>query len=82
MHHMTWREDLDALRFFQHIFKVILSSGLQGSLRSTGQLSWRISQPAAQSKLRELRQRARSACFVPVMAINKPDFLAGGVIFL
>ncbi|WP_418306121.1 hypothetical protein, partial [Phocaeicola sp.] len=26
-----------------------------------------IRQPAAQSKLRELRQRARSACFVPVM---------------
>ena len=30
---------------------------------------------AAQSK-------GRSARFVPVMAINKPDFLAGGVIFL
>ena len=34
-------------------------------------------QPAAQSKLRELRQRARATCFVPVMAINKADFLAG-----
>ena len=34
-------------------------------------------QPAAQSKLRELRQRARATCFVPMMAINKADFLAG-----
>ena len=59
MHHMTWREDLDALRFCLHIFKVMLSSGLQRSLRSTGHRSWRISQPAPQSKLRELRQRAR-----------------------
>ena len=40
-----------------------------------------IRQPAAQSKLRELRQRARSACFVPVAAINKPDFLAGYSLF-
>ena len=40
-----------------------------------------IRQPAAQSKLRELRQRARSACFVPVVAINKPDFLAGYSLF-
>ncbi|MCI6169209.1 MAG: hypothetical protein MR678_04640, partial [Muribaculaceae bacterium] len=34
---------------------------------SAGHRSWQIRQPAAQSKLRELRQRARSACFVPVM---------------
>lgn len=36
-------------------------------MRSAGHRSWQIRQPAAQSKLRELRQRARSACFVPVM---------------
>ena len=36
------------------------------SLRSAGHCSWQIRQPEAQSKLRELRQRARSACFVPV----------------
>ena len=36
-----------------------------------------IRQPAPQSKLRELRPRARATCFVPVMAINKADFLAG-----
>ena len=30
--------------------------------------SWHIRQPAPQSKLRELRQRARSACFVPMTA--------------
>ena len=37
---------------------------------------WQIREPAAQSKLRELRQRARSACFVPVMQImqNNRDF--------
>ena len=34
-------------------------------------------QPAPQSKPRELRQRARATCFVPVMAINKLDFMAG-----
>ena len=34
-------------------------------------------QPAPQSKPRELRQRARATCFVPVMAINKADFMAG-----
>ena len=39
-------------------------------------------QPAAQSKLRELRQRARATCFVPVMAINKLDFMAGISFFL
>jgi hypothetical protein len=50
-------------------------------LRSAWHRSWQIRQPAAQSKLRELRQRARSACFVPVMAINKPDFLAGYSLF-
>ena len=44
--------------------------------KGAGNRSWQIRQPAAQSKLRELRQRARSACFVPVVAINKPDFLA------
>ena len=27
-----------------------------------------MAQPAAQSKLRELRQRARSACFVPLLS--------------
>ncbi len=58
-----------------------LSSDLQRSLRSAGHRSWQIRQPAAQSKLRELRQRARSACFVPVVAINKPDFLAGYLLF-
>lgn len=33
-------------------------------------------QPAPQSKLRELRKRARSACFVPVMQeiINNRNF--------
>ena len=36
-----------------------------------------IRQPAPQSKLRELRPRARATCFVPVMAINKLDFMAG-----
>ena len=50
-------------------------------MRSAGHRSWQIRQPAAQSKLRELRQRARSACFVPVVAINKPDFLAGYLLF-
>ena len=58
-----------------------ISSGLQRSLRSAGHRSWQIRQPAAQSKLRELRQRAparckgppdhlptaRYTCFVPVM---------------
>lgn len=44
-----------------------LSSDWLRSLRSAGHRSWQIRQPAAQSKLRELRQRARSACFVPVM---------------
>ena len=47
---------------------------MQGTAAGNGQ-------PAAQSKLRELRQRARSACFVPVVAINKPDFLAGYSLF-
>ena len=37
------------------------------SLHSAGHRSWQIRQPAAQSQLRELRQRARSACFVPVI---------------
>ena len=37
---------------------------IQRSLPSAGHRSWQIRQPAAQSKLRELRQRARSACFV------------------
>ena len=54
-----------------------LSSDLQRSLHSAGHRSWRIRQPAPQSKPRELRQRARATCFVPVMAINKADFLAG-----
>ena len=58
-----------------------LSSDWLRSLRSAGHRSWQIRQPAAQSKLRELRQRARSACFVPVMAINKPDFMAGYSLF-
>ena len=46
------------------------------SLLSAGHRSWRIRRPAAQSKLRELRQRARSACFVPVMLKiqNNRDF--------
>ena len=44
-----------------------LSSDWLRSLRSAGHRSWQIRQPAAQSKLRELRQRARSACFVPVI---------------
>ena len=35
-----------------------------------------IRQPAAQSKLREPRQRARAAYFVLAMAIYSPDFLA------
>jgi hypothetical protein len=41
-----------------------------------GHRSWQIRQPAAQSKLRELRQRARSACFVPAMQKmqNNRDF--------
>ena len=43
---------------------------MQGTAAGNGQ-------PAAQSKLRELRQRARATCFVPVMAINKLDFMAG-----
>ena len=30
----------------------------------------------SRSKLRELRQRARSACFGPVTAMEKADFLA------
>ena len=64
------------------------------SLRSAGHRSWR-RQTAAQSKLRELHPKgsahckgpqdrllaARYACFVPVMAINKPDFLAGYSLF-
>ena len=44
-----------------------LSSDWLRSLRSTGHRSWQIRQPAAQSKLHELRQKARSACFVPVI---------------
>ena len=44
-----------------------LSSDWLRSLRSAGHRSWQIRQPAAQSKLRELRQRDRSACFVPVI---------------
>ena len=67
-----------------------ISSGLQRSLRSAGHRSWQIRQPAAQSKLRELRQRAparckgppdhlltaRYACFVPVIrkTQNNRDF--------
>lgn len=43
------------------------SSDSPRSLRSAGHRSWQIRRPAAQSKLRELRQRARSACFVPMM---------------
>ena len=38
---------------------------LSRSWRSEGLHSWQIRQPALSSKLRELRQRARSACFVP-----------------
>jgi hypothetical protein len=34
-------------------------------------------QPAAQSKLRELRQRARSACFVPLLSMKTPVFVDG-----
>ena len=34
---------------------------------SERQRGWQIRQPAAQSKLRELRQWARSACFVPLV---------------
>ena len=48
-----------------------LSSDLQRSLRSAGRRSWRIRQPAAQSKLRELRQRARATCFVPLSTSRK-----------
>ena len=44
-----------------------LSSDSPRSLRSAGHRSWQIRQPAPQSKLCELRQRARSACFVPVI---------------
>ena len=53
-----------------------LSSDWLRSLRSAWHRSWQIRQPAAQSKLRELRQRARSACFVPVMRKmqNNRDF--------
>ena len=53
-----------------------LSSDWLRSLRSAGHRSWQIRQPAAQSKLRELRQRARSACFVPVIrkTQNNRDF--------
>ena len=47
---------------------------MQGTAAGNGQT-------AAQSKLRELRQRARSACCVPVVARNKPDFLAGYSLF-
>jgi hypothetical protein len=72
-----------------------LSSDWLRSLRSAGHRSWQIRQPAAQSKLRELHPKGsayckgpldrlltvRYACFVPVMAINKPDFLAGYSLF-
>jgi hypothetical protein len=34
-----------------------------------------IRQPAPQSKLRELRQRARSACFVPLLSMKTPVFV-------
>ena len=44
-----------------------LSSDSPRSFRSAGHRSWQKRQPAPQSKLRELRQRARSACFVPVI---------------
>ena len=43
------------------------SSDSPRSLRSAGHRSWQKRQPAPQSKLRELRQRARSTCFVPVI---------------
>ena len=60
-------------------------------LRLSRHRSWQIRQPAAQSKLLELHPKGsayckgpldrlltvRYACFVPVVAINKPDFLAG-----
>ena len=52
------------LKYFDNRF---LYSDLQRSLHSAGHRSWQKRQPAPQSKLRKLRQRACSACFVPVM---------------
>ena len=40
---------------------------------SERQRGWQIRRPAAQSKLRELRRRARAACFVP--RAKSPNFL-------
>ena len=45
---------------------------LSRSWRSAGHRSWQKRQPAPQSKLRELRQRARSACFVPSCPQKQP----------
>ena len=49
---------------------------MENQIGCAGHRSRQIRQPAAQSKLRELRQRARSACFVPMMRKikNNRDF--------
>ena len=39
-------------------------------LHGTSTAAGKVRRPAAQSKPRELRPRARAACFVPVMATN------------
>ena len=44
---------------------------LTNSLRYTRQRGWRIRRPAAQNRLRELGQRARSACFAPEEAASE-----------
>ena len=51
-----------------YLVRILAESRTSGEgkrpLRSAGRRSWQVRRPAAQSKLRELRQRARSACFV------------------
>ena len=49
---------------------------MENQIGCAGHWSWQKRQPAPQSKLRELRQRARSACFVPMMQKikNNRDF--------
>ena len=69
-----------------YLVRILAESRTSGegkrSLGSAGCHCWQIRRPAAQSKLRELRQRARSACFGQVTAIYKHYYLAEGGTFL
>ena len=57
------------LGYFRHTLAKNRTLFCQGVITFSQKMhrSWQIRQPAPQSKLRELRQRARSACFVPVI---------------